>query len=72
MQVRAAAFSSDVRLANSAPAGAEVASGRPGASRLGTLTAIEAIVRQDDRRRSNAATGDGWPLLLPDAYSGKC
>ena len=37
------------------------------ASPLGTVTAIEAIVRQDDRRPSNGATGGGRPLLLLDA-----
>jgi hypothetical protein len=44
-----------------------VAFGRLSAGRLGTVTAIEAIVRQDDRRPSNAATGGGQLLLLPDA-----
>ncbi len=44
--------------------------GRLSASRLGTVTATEAIVRQDGRRPSNAATGGGRPLLLPDARSG--
>ena len=39
------------------------------ASRLGIVTAFEAIVRQDDRRPSNAATRGGRPLLLPDAWS---
>ena len=38
--------------------------------KLGTGTAIEAIVRQDDRHPSNAATGGGRPLMLPDASSG--
>jgi len=37
------------------------------ASRLRPVTAIEAIVRQDGRRPSNAVTGGGRPLLLPDA-----
>jgi hypothetical protein len=37
------------------------------ASRLGTATAIEAIVRQDERRASNGATRGGRPLPLPDA-----
>jgi hypothetical protein len=41
--------------------------GRLSASRLGTVIAIEAIVRQDDRRPSNGATGGGRPLLLPNA-----
>jgi hypothetical protein len=35
-----------------------------------TVTAIEAIVRQDDRRPSSGATGGGRPLLLPDAWTG--
>ena len=35
-----------------------------------TVTAIEAIVRQDDRRPSNAATGGCRPLLLPDTCWG--
>ncbi|MFZ0976367.1 MAG: hypothetical protein WAN22_29360, partial [Solirubrobacteraceae bacterium] len=37
---------------------------------VGTVTATEAIVRQHGRRPSNAATGGGRPLLLPDAYTG--
>ena len=37
------------------------------ASRRGTVTAIEAIVRQDDRHPSNAVTGG---VDLPDASSG--
>jgi hypothetical protein len=41
--------------------------GRPSASGLGTVTAIDAIVRHDDRRHSNGATGGGRALLLPDA-----
>ena len=40
-------------------------------SRLGTVTAIEAIVRQDDLLPSNGATGGARPFLLPDAYSGR-
>ena len=47
--------------------GAGRALGRLSASRLGTVTATEAIVHQDDRRPSNGATGAGRPLLLPDA-----
>ena len=47
-----------------------VAFGRLGASPLGAVTAIEAIVRQDDRRPSNGATGGGRPLLLLDACWG--
>jgi hypothetical protein len=43
---------------------------RLSASPLGTVTAIDAIVRQDDRRPSNGATGGGRPLLLLDALSG--
>jgi hypothetical protein len=35
--------------------------------RRGTVTAIEAIVRQDDRGPSKGATEGGPPLLLPDA-----
>jgi hypothetical protein len=44
--------------------------GRLSASRLWTIIAIEAIVRQDDRCPSNGATGGGLRLLLPDAWSG--
>ena len=40
---------------------------RLSASPLGTVTAIEAIVREDDRRPSNGAAGGGRPLLLLDA-----
>ena len=43
---------------------------RQRASPLGTVTAIEAIVHQDDRRPSNGATGGDRPLLLLDAWSG--
>ena len=43
---------------------------RPSASQLETVTAIEAIARQDGRRPSNGATGGARPLLLPDALSG--
>ena len=49
------------------PAAIGVIRCRLSASRLGTVTAIKAIVRQDHRRPSNGATGGGWPLLLPDA-----
>ena len=40
------------------------------ASRLGTVTAVEAIVRQDDRRGIEAREA-ARPLLLPYAYSGR-
>ena len=39
---------------------------RQSASRLETVIAIEAIVRQHDRRPSNGATGAGRPSLLPE------
>jgi hypothetical protein len=51
----------------SAPGGHPRLLGRLSASRLGTVTAIEAIVRQDDRHPSIGATEGGRPLLLPDA-----
>jgi hypothetical protein len=41
---------------------------RLSASRLGTVIAIEAIVRQDDRRSLNGAIGGGRPLLLREAF----
>ena len=42
-----------------APGGGGVLDRRLSASRLGTVTAIEAIVRQNHRRPSNGATGGG-------------
>ena len=45
----------------------EYAECRLSASRLGTVTAIEAIVRQYLRCPSNGATEGGRPLLLRDA-----
>ena len=50
--------------------GARLAVGRQSTSRLGTVSAIEAIVRQDDRLPSNGATEGGRTLLLPDASRG--
>ena len=41
--------------------------GRQSSSRRGTVTAIEAIVRQDDRGPSKGATEGSPPVLLPDA-----
>ena len=41
--------------------------GRLSASRGGTVTTVEAIVRQEDRSPSNGATEGGLSSLLPNA-----